>query len=320
MKNILDITETSTNGLLTVENSVSLPEDTRIVGDDILTIQNSLGVKTKKLDECTGILTFENTTYIDFLKLFYIDSVKAIGVAIDDIKNKLFKKKTVFTFLINDLDSHSTANNRIKELRFSKYEKMLLPVMLGTDSDYLTISNVLKEFPKSIDTINNLVLDYTNKIERMLNSDSEDRLMLKDYEGINDSIHNQNLELNKLVDKLVNPKSTNDLMRLEHLLPNFNILDNIKDNFKNICKEINSKDLVSLEHNISLLVNSIAVWSRVVKKQGNTRHSKQAVRDFSHGIKWLAESITTVSILLTSTQQFITFYNRSIVLLENKVS
>jgi len=323
MKNILSISGITPEADVTTENAMPKPVITQEPikhSDNIFDIRNDIAKDLKMLDECTGMLTHENSIYVDKVQNFFVDSVSKLGPAIQNIKDRLFQKKDTYTIKISELEKYGRANKEIKSLSFSKYENMQIPVMLGTDSDYLTISQKLKEFPKSINVINRIVSDYTLKIEKLMNTDSEERKVLKDYHTATGDVYEESYKFEKLIDSIVNGKSSKDTMELQYLIPNFSNLDTIKNNFKDVCNNIHLSDIDLLENNIQNLVDSVGTWSRIVKGQEDTRHSKNAVTSIRDGIKGIANIITSLGILLSTTFQFVTFYNRMIVLLENKVS
>ncbi len=314
MKNVLAY-GSSNNEELTNENSVKTECD---VNANIAVTLEQFKKDLPLLEQYSGMLTVEDASYVNKLKPFFIDGVQKIIAVTQELKEKFLLRDDVFKDKINDLNKYSKHNRDIKNLKFSKYEDMLVPVMLGTNIDYLKASQQLIKFPVYINGLNQVVLDFIANLEQMMNEKSDDRLVLRKHDDRYFNIVDAKSKTSNLIFELVNSKSKNDMMKITYLLPNFNSLDTIKDNFTNVCKEISKANISELDKNITILVQTIETWQRVLKKQDDTRHSNYMVSDIKDNTVHIAELTTNIGMLITITFQYITFYNRMVAELSEK--
>jgi len=321
IKSYLDVlTYLSSSFTITKVTNITLTNESAV---SVLTIENSLSTlqyDIKMVHQYAGILTTEDAIYINRLKPFFIDGVEKIIGTMSDLKDKLFMKSDVFKDKINDLNKYSASNKNIKNLKFSTYSDMLLPVMLGTNVDYLKASQQLLKFPSYINGLNDTIQDFIHNLEQMMNEHSMDRLTLRKHDDRYFNILEAKSETSGLIQVLVNTKANSDQMKLEYLLPNFVSLDTIRDNFITVCKELNSIDITKLEVNVDTLVKTIGTWQRVLKDQDDTRHSAYMVDDIKNNTVHIAELVTNIGMLITLTFQYITFYNRMVVVLADKTT
>ena len=269
------------------------------------------------MDQYVGMLTTEDS-YVSKLKPFFIDGVHKIVESMSELKDRLFMRSDVFKDKIDDLNKYGRFNKDIKSLTYSKYSEMQLPVMLGTNVNYLVASQKLIKFPSYIAGLDTVINDFINNLEMMMNEKYDDRLVLRKFDNRYYNIVEVKSETSNLIFSLVNSRANNDMMKLENLLPNFTSLDTIKDNFVNICKELNKADISKLEKSVETLVNTIDTWQRVIKRQDDTRHSNYMVEDIKNNTVHIAELVTNIGMLITITFQYITFYNRAVAELQEK--
>lgn len=314
MKNVLDF-NSSDNEEVTIENSVNTSYKDN---NNLAVVLNEFKKDLPMLEQYTGILTVEDALYVSKLKPFFIEGVQKIVITTQELKEKFLMKDDVFKDKIRDLEKYGKANRDIKNLKFSKYEDMLVPVMMGTDLDYLKASQKLIKFPEYIVGLNQVILDFITNLEQMMNEKSDDRLTLRKHDDRFFNIVDAKVDTSNLIYELVNSKSKDDMMKVTHLLPNFNSVDTIRDNFTNVCKAINKANISELDKNVSLLVQTIDTWQRVLKKQDDTRHSNYMVSDIKDNTTHIAELTTNIGMLITITFQYITFYNRLIAELSSK--
>lgn len=313
IKNIFDITDIA----------ISKEEDIVISKEERLTTEDSLSMLQREIvtvNQYVEMLTKEDAVYVEKLKPFFIDSVQKIVGTFNDLKDKLFMKSDVFKDKINDLNTFGKFNRDVKTLKFSKYNDMMLPVMLGTNANYLVASQKLIKFPEYIDGLNIVITKFVNNLEQMMNEKSDDRLALRKFDDRYFDIANTSSETGRLVSELVNSKANNDMMKLEYLLPNFTSLDTIRDNFIIVCQKLNKADISKLEDNVSMLVKAIDTWQRALKNQDDTRHSSYMVGDIKTNIIHIAELVTNMGMLITITFQYTTFYNRTVAELHSKIT
>ena len=314
MKNVLDFDSSEPIEELTVENSNQL----KYTYDNIGMVAEEFKKDLPILEQYVGILTVEDASYVSKLKPFFIDGVQKIVSATQELKDKFLLKDDVFKDKIKDLEKYGRSNKDIKNLKFSKYEDMQVPVMLGTNVDYLKASQKLIKFSSYIPNLNKAINGFISNLEQMMNEKSDDRLVLRKHDDRYFNIVEAKSETSDLIRELVNSKSKNDMMKITYLLPNFHSVDTIRDNFTNICKELHKADISKLDDNVNTLVKTIETWQRVLKKQDDTRHSAYMVSDIKDNTVHIAELTTNIGMLITITFQYITFYNRMIAELAEK--
>lgn len=301
-----------------LKDSVTTESDTPVFDSRELNVSDFntfLNKDIENLDGYCAILTTENA-YVDKIKPFFADGVAVVSNKLYEFSNVWFRDQ-VFKSRSKELMRLNKDLRTIESIEFFKVRKMHLPIPLGMSGTYYENSSKFETLVEDIEGLRKSMKSFHLYLQDIMAEGSEKRLKLHAFPTMD--LHDSSNTFKDKIDSMITSKSMDDTKAVEELIPNMTTVAITRDNYRKVCDELTKTNAIGLmQKDLVELTETVKLWSKVVKSQDNTRHSKNVIYDIKEFVGTLAKATTHMGTAIALLDQQTIFFIKGVDKLKSK--
>lgn len=240
----------------------------------------------------TGLLKQEDGNYISSVKEFFRNNIIHVVQDVIDGFNDNMTNRLVTKANIKNLNNLKPRVRELGNTRFSKYESVIFPVIIGMNVNHLEfttkalkLGNYIKNGSDIIDKLNIDMCDLISDI----NGNS---LKLKIPK--NDVTHTVKWNMDSFLTDCIGVNNNIDKQPFSKLFDNMRSIETVRVNYLNLNKMLLEDDITTFNAKVLELQENIETW---LSYKSNSRHSKEVIRDIKNRVTDVANIISLTGMI-----------------------